>query len=345
MTAAVQPSMENKKYRLRYISILPFLVGAVLVSGCSTDSAQSMNIMGGTVTPSPEIQVTIAGTSTPVIVNTIPTPTVIPTVKPGTEGLVTRVNGQPITLQQFNAEMARYLAGDPAAPSPGSPEGKQLASQLKDIVLATLIDRALIAQEATRNKITVTDKEIDDEIANFVDMRGGQDRFNQWLDSNKQTEQDLRGTVRNELLASIMRDHIVEQLPRTAEYVHAYHIVLATEAAAQNTLAQLKTGAKFTTLAQTQSIDASTKADGGDLGWFTRGAGVVLWSEVEDAAFAVKAGQISPIIHSPIGYHVIKVVERQTRALTPNDTAYIQQTTIEQWINRLRTNAKIEKFI
>jgi parvulin-like peptidyl-prolyl isomerase len=71
----------------------------------------------------------------------------------------------------------------------------------------------------------------------------------------------------------------------------------------------------------------------------------VLWSEVEDAAFAVKAGQISPIIHSPIGYHVIKVVERQTRALTPNDTAYIQQTTIEQWINRLRTNAKIEKFI
>ncbi|GEM_PF-1531412 len=341
----MQHNMENQRNKLRGIAVLLFLAGGMLASGCSADSAQSLNIKGGTVTPSPEIQVTIAGTGTPVIINTMPTPTVIPVVKPSTAGLVARVNGQQITLDQFNAEMNRYLAGDPAAPSPDSPEGKQLASQLKDVVLATLIDRALIAQEAVRNNITVTDKGIDDEIANLIDLRGGQDQFKQWADSNKQTVQDMRDAVRNEMLASMMRDRIVEQLPRTAEYVHAYQIVLATEAAAQNTLAQLKAGAKFTTLAQTQSIDLSTKADGGDLGWFTRSTGLVLWSEVEDAAFGLKTGQVSPIIHSPIGYHVIKVVERQTRALTPNDTAYIQQTAIEQWMNRLRTNAKIEKFI
>ena len=98
-------------------------------------------------------------------------------------------------------------------------------------------------------------------------------------------------------------------------------------------------------LAQTLSIDASTRPDGGDLGWFTRDTGAVLWPEVEEAAFANKSGQMSAIIASPIGYHIVKVVDRQTRALTPNDTATLQQVALTQWIAKMRSQATIEKLL
>jgi parvulin-like peptidyl-prolyl isomerase len=330
--------------------ILSALLCGALIAGCSSNSAQSAEslILGGTLTPSPEINITIDGTSTPVIVNTLPTDTPAgppPTATSDHIGLAARVNNQPIPLDEFNAEMARYLAADPSSPSPDSAEGKTLASQLKDNVLETLIEQMLIEQEATRLKVTITDKQVDDEVAALVQIRGGQDKFDAWLSANKQTPADVRDSVRHELIASAMRDRVVEQLPRTAEYVHAYHIVVAAEAEGQNVLARLRSGARFTTLAQSVSIDSSTRADGGDLGWFTRGTGSVVWNEVEDAAFALKAGQLSPIIHSPIGYHIIKVVDRQTRALTPDDMSFIQQAALEQWMTRLKSSAKTEKFI
>ena len=333
------------KLSTRIATLLIFAVTALL-AGCSSDSALSAGITGGTVTPSPEVNIVIDGTSTPVIVNTLPTDTPsapAATAKP--TNLAARVNGQDITMDQLNAELTRYMAADPASPSPDSEDGKQLAAQLKDTVLETLVDQTLIEQEAARNKVTVTDKQVDEEISTLIEIRGGQDKFDAWLQANKQSEQDVREAARHELLAAAMRDRIVAQVPHTAEYVHAYHIVVATEAEAQNVLSKLQNGSRFTALAQQVSIDTSTRPDGGDLGWFTHGTGTVLWPEVEDAAFALKAGQLSDVVHSPIGYHIIKVVDRQTRALTPDDLTNLEQTTLDEWIAGLKTKAIIERFI
>jgi parvulin-like peptidyl-prolyl isomerase len=327
--------------------MLLMFAGVGLLAGCSSDSAQSASLItGGTLTPSPEVNIVIDGTSTPVIVNTMPTDTPpAPTATTKPVNVAARVNGQDITLDELNAELVRYMAADPSAPSPDSADGQQLAAQLKDTVLETLIDQTLIEQEAERNKITISDKQIDDEINTLIQIRGGQDKYDAWLQANKQSEQDLREVVRHELLATAMRDRIVAQLPHTAEYVHAYHIVVATEAEAESVLTKLQNGARFTALAQQVSIDDSTRPDGGDLGWFTRGTGTVIWPEVEDAAFSLKVGQLSGIVHSPIGYHVIKVVDRQTRALTPDDLANLEQTALDEWIAGLKTKATIERFI
>jgi parvulin-like peptidyl-prolyl isomerase len=329
----------------RIISCAYLLCAALAAAGCS-DSAQSASVIsGGTVTPTAEVNITIDGTSTPVIVNTLPTATPAATATPNNSGLAARVNDQSITLDQFNAEMARYISADPSAPAPDSDEAKQLAVQLKDTVLETLIDQVLIEQEAARQNVAVSDKQVDDEVASLVEIRGGRDKFDAWMAANRETEQDMRENVRHELIASAMRDRVVEQLPRTAEYVHAYQIVVTTEAEAQSVLTKLKNGSRFTTLAEALSIDDSTRPDGGDLGWFTRGTGSVLWTEVEDAAFALKPGQVSDAVASPIGFHILKVVDRQTRALTADDMAYVQQTAVEQWLARLKAGATIEKYI
>ena len=270
-----------------------------------------------------------------------PTPEPSPTVNT----LAATVNDQPISLDLFNAELSRYVAASAGAPDPSSDEGKQLAAQLKDTVLDALIEQTLIEQEASASGITVSDQQVNDEIGVAKDHAGGDDKYQAWLEANHLTEQDARDIARRELLANAMRDRVVSQLPHTAEYVHVYHIVVRTQAEAEQIQAKLQKGASFSALAESDSIDDSTRADGGDLGWITKDSGSVLWSEVEDAAFALKVGATSPIVKSPIGFHIIRVTERETRALTDADATHRQERALDDWIVSLKSKAKIARFI
>ncbi len=203
----------------------------------------------------------------------------------------------------------------------------------------------MIEQEATTNNVFISDQQVNDEIAIAKERTGGDTRYAAWLANNRLTEQDARDMVRRELLANAMRDRVLTQLPRTADYAHLYHIVVRTEQEAEQVAAKLQNGAKFSALAQQLSIDDSTRPDGGDLGWIARDSGSLVWSEVEDAAFALQPGQTSPIIKSPIGFHVIRMTERETRALTEADAAHVQEQALTQWIAQLKAKAKIEKFV
>ncbi len=265
-----------------------------------------------------------------------PTPTAAP--------IAARVNGQEIPRERFLAELARYVQADPAKPDPNSAAGKQLAAQLSSISLDALIERVLIEQEAKRLSVSVPDKDVDEEIRALVQLRGSRDKFDAWLKASRMTEEDARDMARADLLLATLRDRIVAQMPRTAEYIRAYHIVLATRTEAERILAQAQRGGNFMALAQANSIDASTRPAGGDLGWFARGTGAVIWQEIEDAAFGLNTNQISGVVASPIGFHIIKVTERQTRALAPEDQSRLQQTAMTQWLARLKTGATIERF-
>jgi parvulin-like peptidyl-prolyl isomerase len=322
------------------------LISATLLVACSEASASQ----AGASTPDVQASIFSVTVNAPTVTPAdTPAPGATPQVTsqptPATSHLAARVNGQDITLDQFNAEMLRYLASTPGSPDPNSDGGRRLAAQYKDAVLDGLIEQTLIEQEAVRTGVTVSDRQIDDEIAVAEERAGGEQRYRAWLAATRQTEQDARELARRELLTNAMRDRVLTQLPRTAEYAHAYHIVVQTETEARQIQAKLQNGAKFTALALSESIDDSTRTDGGDLGWFTRNSGSVLWTEVEEAAFALKPGETSDIVKSPIGYHIIKVVDRQTRALTDSDSAYLQETALSQWLAQLRAKAQIEKFI
>lgn len=87
--------------------------------------------------------------------------------------------------------------------------------------------------------------------------------------------------------------------------IHCAHILIKTEKEAKTVLEMLKKGEKFANLAKEVSLCPSKKR-GGDLGTFTRGKMV---KEFEKAAFALKKGQISPVIKTKFGYHIIKRLE------------------------------------
>ncbi len=90
-----------------------------------------------------------------------------------------------------------------------------------------------------------------------------------------------------------------------ASQVHAFHILVKTEEEAKQIISDLNSGANFSRLAQMKSMCPSAKR-GGDLGWFGRGKMV---REFENAAFALRGGQLSDPVKTEFGWHVIKVAE------------------------------------
>lgn len=90
--------------------------------------------------------------------------------------------------------------------------------------------------------------------------------------------------------------------------VHAFHVLLKTEAEAKEVYTKAKAGEDFEVLAKKYSKDPSAAQNMGDLGFFTRSRMV---PQFADAAFGMKAGEISPPVQTPFGFHVIKVVEKK----------------------------------
>jgi peptidyl-prolyl cis-trans isomerase D len=114
---------------------------------------------------------------------------------------------------------------------------------------------------------------------------------------------------------------------RTPERVHARHILLSTtnkpkdevakiQAQAEDLLKQIKGGADFADLAKKFSQDPGSAQKGGDLGWVSRGQMV---KNFEDAVFSLKDNQLSGVITTEYGFHIIQVLEKQSPRLQPLD--------------------------
>jgi peptidyl-prolyl cis-trans isomerase C len=125
--------------------------------------------------------------------------------------------------------------------------------------------------------------------------------------------------------------------------VHARHILVETEDEAKEIAERLKKGEDFATLAKEKSKDPA--AEGGDLGFFTRGQMV---KPFEEAAFALDIGQISDPVQSPFGWHIIKVEEKRDQPLPSFDQvkdgiiAQLVQIKAQEVVGSLRKAATVE---
>jgi parvulin-like peptidyl-prolyl isomerase len=163
----------------------------------------------------------------------------------------------------------------------------------------------------------------------------------QLLDKNSLTEADLR----KQLGQSLLRDKVQtavgqDQVPETQEEVHARQILVTGVDQANDLLTQLQGGADFAQLAAQYSTDAATKSNGGDMGWFARGAQA---KALEDAAFALQPGQLSDVVQDATGYHIIQVLERDpARAIPPDQLTTQRQKAFTDWLSAQRSGANIK---
>ena len=130
--------------------------------------------------------------------------------------------------------------------------------------------------------------------------------------------------------------------------LRASHIMVDTEAEANEVLQKLKDGGDFAELAKQYSKDPS-KARGGDLGYFIKGQ---LMPEIEDACFKLQVGQLSDIIKTKFGYHIIKLTDRiEPRVVELSEVRdaiekelkdKAQQRTLDDLVKNLRSKARVK---
>jgi peptidyl-prolyl cis-trans isomerase C len=132
-----------------------------------------------------------------------------------------------------------------------------------------------------------------------------------------------------------------------APEVRARHILVKTEEEAKKVEARLKAGEDFAKLAGEVSTDPGSGKQGGDLGYFTKDRMV---PEFGEAAFALEPGQVSGIVKSQFGFHIIKLEDKRTTQPPTFDQVkeqwkqYVMRRSQQELVVRLRKEAKVERF-
>jgi parvulin-like peptidyl-prolyl isomerase len=141
-----------------------------------------------------------------------------------------------------------------------------------------------------------------------------------------------------------LQDILGATVPTSAEQVKARHILVATEVEANDILALLNgtPPASFEDLAAASSTDTTTRDQGGDLGWFPRG---VMTPAFEEAVFAMQPGQVSGVIATTFGFHIIKLEERDAnRPLTADQISQAKTTAYNNWLGEAQQTTSIQRF-
>jgi len=234
--------------------------------------------------------------------------------------VVARVNG--VDIKQSDLDFATSEVGPRLSSMP--------AADRRRVLLQYVIENELMAGAGQTDNL--------DKAATFADRvkyhqrRALRDAFFDAKITGAVTEADAK---------KIYDEKITELKPE--QEVHARHILVATEEEAKEVAERLKKGEDFATVAKEKSKDAN--AEGGDLGFFTRGQ---MLKPFEDAAFALDVGQISEPVQTQFGWHIIKVEEKRDQPLPTFDQvkdaiiAQLVQQKAQEVVTGLRDTAKIE---
>jgi peptidyl-prolyl cis-trans isomerase C len=262
-------------------------------------------------------------TSTPTATLTPEPPTATP------EPMALTVNGESITVVDFNAEVQRYLTSQSSLEKTVSAE--DASNAVKDDLTAQL----LLAQAAHADGFTLDDAGLQARIESLATQVGGADALSAWESAHGYTDEAFRSELKRAAESAWMRDKIVAAVPSTAEQVHVQQILLYNQDTAQSFLTQLNGGADFDELAF--KADQLTR---GDLGWVPRG--YLLEPKIEQAAFGLEVGQHSDVITTDVGFHIVRILARDPqRPLSPDAYLALQELALKNWIEEQRQQANI----
>lgn len=169
---------------------------------------------------------------------------------------------------------------------------------LKQNAFDRLIQNIVIEGEAEKYGVEVTDSDVETEFARVVAAAGS-------LDAVMADISTLYGWTEDEFKEKVIRSFLVQQeLGEALTEDEAFNA--AARMQAEEVLGRVQAGEDFAELAKEFSADPSSGPRGGDLGWF--GSGVMV-PEFEEAAFALGAGEISDLVQTAFGFHIIRVDE------------------------------------
>jgi parvulin-like peptidyl-prolyl isomerase len=245
---------------------------------------------------------------------------------------IARVNGVVISRTAYEQALAQRTQGLSLQP--------QEALMLRARLLDSLIEQELIRQAAAQANIRVSEAEAMAELLKIKGAMPSKAAWEDYLSLNQLSEADFLAAQYDALLTQRLRDSIFADLEGEVLQVQARHILVKTEDEAKSVLAQLQNGADFGALARQFSQDASTRDDGGLLGWFTQDE--LLDGRLAEVAFTLEVGAIAGPVPSSLGYHVLQVLDRQTRPVEPERLAVLMESRYNRWLEAQWRAAQIE---
>ncbi len=293
-----------------------------------------------TATPPPVVTAVLASPTPVKSALTCPAPVALP----ANAQLAARVNGIGIALDLYNRQVAQAQAAFVAQGiDPKSTGGQEAIKSLRQQVLDQMINEVVIAQEAQKQGIKITDNDVNARLAQMIQDAGSVDKLNKYLSDNQLSLADFCAQIRNNILGDAMLTRITSALPVQVEQVHVRQILVSTKALAEQLRDRARRGEDFAALARQYSMDETSKANGGDLGWVPKG---VLAPELDDVIFQIAPMQVSDVITTQFGFHIVQVLEKdKARALPPEMIQNARQQAFLAWLQAVREGMKIERFV
>lgn len=259
--------------------------------------------------------------------------------------------------------------------------GKTFLEVIQEKILNDLVMQEVLLQDAAKKSIKADEKNVEDaynvyktqtdsdeEIKKFYEENGIDEAFVKKQARTRDILNKYQETVINEL--KLNDDKNVEDMTKDYVYeVKAQHILIMPDEAEKNKekadadakkkteeiLAKIKAGEDFGKLAKENSQDPGSAVQNGDLGYFGRGRMV---PEFEEASFALGVGEVSNLVKTDYGYHIIKVNDKKTlekakSEMTDEEYAKIKNSVelevknkaLNDYYDNLMDNAKIYKYI
>ena len=274
-------------------------------------------------------------------------------------------NGHPITQAEVVTRINVIKVLDPSAAS----QLKQRSTWVSET--KELATEYLLAQEAAKAGFKVSQKEIsssETQLQSYlVSSYGSKSALQKAMTKDGATQQDLSAYASSAALLQGYLAKVAPAKPVTQAQVQAFykqnlsqfqqpkeydlaHILVKTQVQAESLLAQLQKGANFAALAKKYSTDPGSAANGGDLGYQPLSTYVTVFAQA--AAKLTTVGQLSPVVHSQYGYHIIKLLgikPASTQPLTAVQSeikAYLQQqasqSAIQAYLNKMTAKATIK---
>ncbi len=286
-----------------------------------------------------------------------------PRSKTRSDLVVAEVNQTKITHEQVDAEMQRRL------PSQSKSLSAEQLHLVRKHVVKTMIERELLMQAAEDSEVKVTSEEIDALAANIKKQTKAGGSFEDFLSRNNLDEKKFHSLLHNDLLLSKYMEQIVFQGIQAADAearalyenepdrfripteIRARHIlfrleedaseneVASTTAKAQRVLRIVRGDSSNFEKAAKEYSEGPTRAKGGDLGYFTRNQMV---PEFAQAAFSLKPGEISDLVRTNFGIHIIKVEDIRGGQIPPFEEI---SESIKKQIIEDRRNAALAKHL
>lgn len=279
--------------------------------------------------------------------------------------IVATINGEDLSKEVFETEFNIFLKNK--VPNSEVMPEKEM-SNLKNKFLDDLITSLLLFQEARQQDLVTDDAEVDSKYTEFKESYAEDAEFESFIKENNLTEEKVKENIKKSLsIRALLKKNVEDKVSVSDEDILAFynsnpqyfkqpgtvrasHILISANDAtspedkkiALETINAIKkrldNGEKFEDLAKEHSTCPSSK-NGGDLGFFEKSKMVKPFG---DAAFSMEVGEVSDVVQTEFGYHIIKVTDKKEIPPVPIDEA---KGKISTYLKNQKHNEAMKTFI